>query len=237
MLKISNLHYAYLNNKVLYGVEMCLEDSKIYCLAGHNGSGKTTIINLLTNILKLQEGSINYNNLEMNDFLKQREIYYIASDFYLPEYFSGREYLKFMACLYQVSFKETEVQQLCELFKIKNRLSDLISEYSYGMKRKLQLICAFLLKRQLLILDETLSGLDLEALIITKKLLRRYVRGGKVILFATHDLHLAEQLCDEVFILRSGIIVANGTIEKLKCEYKRSFEELFLYLSGLNYVK
>ena len=122
--------------------------------------------------------------------------------------------------------REEQIQKLAELFKITDSLGDLISSYSHGMKQKLALIGAFIHKPKLLVFDEPFVGLDPEAAFHLKNLMKEACQNGSAIFFSTHVLEVAEKICDTVSIIKSGHLIANGTMEEIKGHH--SLEDIFM---------
>lgn len=112
------------------------------------------------------------------------------------------------------------------MFKITDSLGDLISSYSHGMKQKLALIGAFIHKPKLLVFDEPFVGLDPEAAFHLKNLMKEACQNGSAIFFSTHVLEVAEKICDTVSIIKSGHLIANGTMEEIKGHH--SLEDVFM---------
>lgn len=126
-------------------------------------------------------------------------------------------------------------KKLIELFDMQDSLNKPIETYSHGMKKKTQLIAAFMLNSKFIVLDEPFRGLDVEAIIITKKIMHRYIEQGGSILLSTHDLIGAERLCNEISIISQGKKVAEGTVDELKKNYNsENLEEVFMKVSMLS---
>ena len=153
---------------------------------------------------------------------------YIPDNPDLYEYVTGIQYLNYICDMFSVSKKDRkeQIQKLAELFKITDSLGDLISSYSHGMKQKLALIGAFIHRPKLLVFDEPFVGLDPEASFHLKNLMRKACQNGSAIFFSTHVLEVAEKLCDTVSIIKSGKLIASGTMEEVKGRH--SLEDIFM---------
>ena len=144
---------------------------------------------------------------------------------------TGKEYIDFVSKIY-IDIKEDFKNNLVNLFHIDTYLNEPIKTYSHGMKKKIQLITAFMVKSKAMILDEPYRGLDVEAIIILKKLIRKYVSNGGSAIISSHDLVSAEQLCDRMAIISCGSLLELGTIEDLKYRYQTDdIDEVFLKCS------
>jgi ABC-2 type transport system ATP-binding protein len=235
MLEISSLSKMYKKNQwVVKDFNLHINPGEIVAIAGPNGAGKTTIINCVLGILQATKGDIHLLQKYTNQtkYFKQR-IAYVPDELLLPEALTGEEYLDFVSSMYEHDQKEKRAA-LIEIYDMKKALKEPIDTYSHGMKKKTQLIAAFMLDTLIMILDEPFRGLDVEAIIMTKKLMKKYKESKSSILLSTHDLLAAELLCDRVAILSKGKKLADGTIKELKATYhEKNLEEIFLTVSEL----
>ena len=132
------------------------------------------------------------------------------------------------------SERETRIRNYAERFGLTDDLAQPISEYSHGMKQKLAVISALLHEPKLILMDEPFVGLDPTASHQLKTIMREHCDRGGAIFFSTHVLEVAEKLCDKVAIIRSGRLVASGTMEAVKGD--QSLEDVFLELEGERHV-
>ena len=235
MLSVKNLGKKYLNG--IWGIsEFSLEVScgEIVCIAGPNGSGKTTVINCILDVLNITTGTIHYNEISSKSEMYKKNVAYVSDDTILLDALTGREYIDFTARMYNLR-DETKQKSLIQLFNLNHALNQVISTYSHGMKKKTQLICAFMLDCKMIVLDEPSRGLDVESIIFLKKLIHKFIKKGGSILLSTHDLIAAEILCDRICIISNGKKIAEGTPETLKEKYEASdLEEVFMKSSLLS---
>ena len=161
---------------------------------------------------------------------------YIPDNPDLYEFLSGIKYLNFIADVYGVgkTERETRIRNYAERFGLTDDLAQPISEYSHGMKQKLAVISALLHEPKLILMDEPFVGLDPTASHQLKTIMREHCDRGGAIFFSTHVLEVAEKLCDKVAIIRSGRLVASGTMEAVKGD--QSLEDVFLELEGERHV-
>lgn len=164
----------------------------------------------------------------------KQKLAYVPDELLLPDALSAAEYLDFVSSMYNCTSNEKR-RQLIELFDMKEALQEPIETYSHGMKKKTQLIAAFMLESEFVIMDEPFRGLDIEAVINTKKLMKRYAATQGSILLATHDMLSAEELCDKIAIISKGVKMDEGKVKELKVKYScNSLEEVFLKASMLS---
>ncbi len=190
---------------ILNNINLRIEQNKIYGLIGLNGTGKTTLINILLGLDSDFNGKINYIGLN-----KEKDVFYIPSDCYIPLYLTGDEYCSYLHKLKGKKLNNNGFNDLCELFKVdKNKL---IEHYSYGMKKKIQLITAILLKCKLYVFDELTSGLDIETVLLIEKILSSRL---STYIISSHEIDFIERVSDEILLINNKTIESvNGDIRK-----------------------
>lgn len=231
MLYVDNLTKTY-NNKIvaIKDLSFSLNINKVLGLVGPNGSGKTTTINLILGTIKSNSGEILYENYKNDSLEFKKKVGYIPDDLILPESLTGREYIDFILSIYSIK-ESNKLNKLIKLYNMQDFLDILIKEYSHGMKKKIQIIVAFSLESELIIIDEPFRGLDIESIIITKQLFKSFIKSGSILL-CSHDLNLIEELADEVIMLYKGDTVAKGTSSFLKEKFEcNDLEEVFMNVS------
>ena len=231
MLKIIDLHKSYGTKEVIKGLNLEVEDGKIYGFIGHNGSGKTTTIKAICGIHTFEKGDILINGLSIkdNDIECKKIMAYIPDNPDLYENMKAITYLNFIANIYQMdtNIAKRRIEYLAKELEIYDNLSDQIKSLSHGMKQKVALISAFMHEPKLLVLDEPFVGLDPKASFILKNKMKELCDRGSSIFFSTHVLEVAEKLCDKVAILKDGVIMLEGDTDDILAQGK-SLEELFL---------
>lgn len=217
MLNIENVSYSYdKKTKVLDNLNLKVEKGDFLALIGPNGCGKTTLIKLICDLLEKQVGMIEMNGLDHKDFKIKQEVLYLPSEDILPEFLTGREYINLMLDLYSVSINSDYLIRLTKYYSFEAALDVLIEEYSHGMKKKIQIIAAMLIDPQLLIVDETLNGMDVESREVTKLLFMNFSGPEKTIIMCSHDLNLLEEMCNKVVILYDGKIHTQESIDHVR---------------------
>jgi ABC-2 type transport system ATP-binding protein len=153
---------------------------------------------------------------------------------YLPEKLTAREYVELIAGLYQLDLREARQrgEELLRLFGLEERGDELLGGYSHGMRQKAALTGALLHQPQAFFLDEPTVGLDPRSARLIKDILRQVAGRGTSVFMSTHILEIAERMCDRVFIISQGAIVAAGTLEDLRAGGDASLEDIFLSLTG-----
>lgn len=154
---------------------------------------------------------------------------YIPDNPDLYEYLTGIQYLNFVADVFLVSAKDREdrIKKYAGEFNITESLGDLISTYSHGMKQKLAIISALVHEPKLLILDEPFVGLDPQAAVILKDIMREICKAGGAVFFSTHVLDVAEKLCNKVAIIKDGDVLDSGNMSDIVRD-GQSLEDIFM---------
>ncbi|MVX63523.1 ATP-binding cassette domain-containing protein [Clostridium chromiireducens] len=238
MININNITKSY--NGSYYAVNnlnLEIQDGKIYGLLGPNGAGKTTTIKIITGIISPTKGTIEINGIDINkDPIKAKEQFGYVPD--SPDMFlrlKGIEYLNFMADVYRVSKDERiyRIDEMSKRFEMSLALGDKIQTYSHGMRQKIVLMGVMIHRPKIWILDEPMTGLDPKSAFILKEMMREHADARNTVIFSTHVLEVAEKVCDEVAIINKGQLIFNGTLEKLRDEFKEneSLEEMFLEMT------
>lgn len=202
---IEHLSKNYDKKQVLRDINFTFEAGKIYGLLGRNGAGKTTLFNCLNSDIKMDSGRFYFVTEEGVRAAEPEDIGYVLSTPTVPEFLTGREFLKFFMDIYEESIKNPKtIDEYFEYMHIDTDDRDkLLKDYSHGMKNKMQMLINIIAKPNLLLLDEPLTSLDVVVAEEMKQLLRS-LKDGRIILFSTHILDLALDLCDEIVLLSHG---------------------------------
>ncbi|HFI0795244.1 TPA: ABC transporter ATP-binding protein [Streptococcus suis] len=237
MIQFNHVSKAYGDTLALDDLDLTIESGEIFGLIGHNGAGKTTTISLLTSIIQASHGTISVDglNLEENRDEVKKRIAYVPDSPDIFLHLTAFEYWHFMGKVYGVD-KDTvnqAINKLATLFDMTSRQHEPIDSFSHGMRQKTIIIGALIPKPDIWILDEPLTGLDPQASFDLKQMMKDHAKGGNTVLFSTHVLSVAEQLCDRIGILRKGRLIFVGSLEELKSQYPdKDLETIYLELAG-----
>ena len=214
-LEIKNLNKSYGKKEVLKNINFTFEEGKIYGLLGRNGAGKTTFFNALNEDIKIDSGECFLDNKK----LETSDIGYVVSTPQVPEFLTGREFLQFYLDINKDNIKDLkDIDYYFDLVKLnKEDQNLLLKEYSHGMKNKIQMLINIIANPKVILLDEPLTSLDIVVQEEMKKLFKDY-KENHIIIFSTHILELAVDLCDEIIILNNKQI---ELIEKKDLNTKR----------------
>lgn len=218
-------------------ISFFIKPGEIVGFAGPNGAGKTTVIKMLTGILKPTSGTAIINGFDITkDPIKAKKSFaYIADNPDILIQLTGLEYLNFIADMYEVSegYRKEKIHTLAERFGMTDVLNTQMREYSHGMRQKLMVISALIHNPPAWILDEPMTGLDPAAAFELKQMMREHAQAGNAVLFSTHVLEVAEQLCNRILIVKDGKIIEEGTLDYLKLNNPgMTLEEIFVKLTG-----
>lgn len=212
---------------------------EIYGLLGPNGSGKTTTIKSIIGLIQPNSGTVkvdNYNPIK-NPLKVKSKIGYVAEKPVLYDSLSPRGFLEFVASIREIDQKSIDnvISQLADVFDVGTYFDSPIATLSTGMKQKIAIIASLIHQPPILLLDEPLSGLDAKTNRIMKDLLSLHTKSGRAVLFSTHIMEVAENICTRIGIIYNGQIIAEGTLDELKNKigYKtETLEEVFLKLTN-----
>ena len=231
-LTVEGLSKTFKKNTVVNSLNFCLESGQIVALTGPNGAGKTTTLKCIMGLLNPTSGVIRVLGESTKSDAAKAQIAYIPE---IPELYpmlTVWEHLQFVALAYGVSGWETHAEKLIETFDLSPKRDEICSSLSKGMKQKVSICCALLHNSSILLVDEPMIGLDPKAIKDFKTMLMTLRDEGTTILLSTHMLDTAENLCDEVMVMRTGNLIFKGSLEALKqylhAKESTTLEDLFL---------
>lgn len=237
MIEIKGVTQSYVaGTKIIDDMNLTIEDGMIFGFLGPNGAGKTTTLEMITGVLKIDQGDILIDGKSIvKEPMQAKKLFGFVPD--SPDAFeklTGLEYLNFIGDVYKVDAKTRleRITKLAKEFEIYDSLRNRIQSYSHGMKQKLLIISVLLYEPKNWILDEPMVGLDPKASYILKNLMKEHSSKGNTVFFSTHVLEVAEKICDKIAIINHGKIIFVGTIDELhqKLNSEDSLEESFLEL-------
>lgn len=207
-LMLNGIRKNYGEKEVLRDITFPFEQGKIYGLLGRNGAGKTTLFNCLSNETVMDAGAAQLRDASgaLRE-LTPEDIGYVFSTPVLPDFLTGREFLKFFMEINQDKIRPGKtIDDYFDLVKIDGEDRDrLIKGYSHGMKNKVQMLCFMIARPPVILLDEPLTSFDVVVALEIKQLIRE-ISAEHIIIFSTHILQLATDLCDEIVVLNDGTL-------------------------------
>ena len=206
-LVVKNLKKNFEKKEVLKDINFEFEKGKIYGLLGRNGAGKTTFFNCLNEDLEIDSGEFFIEDNGKQRKMEAEDIGYVLSTPNVPEFLTAREFLKFFIDINKKRIKnEKTIDEYFDFMKIEEEDRDrLLKDYSHGMKNKMQMLVNIIANPNVLLLDEPLTSFDVVVAEEMKQMLRE-IKKDNIIIFSTHIMELALDLCDEIVILNKGIL-------------------------------
>lgn len=237
MIKFENVQKRYGTKEALKDLTLTIPEGKIFGFLGHNGAGKSTTIKSLVSIIMPTSGEITVDgkSLKENRLEIKKRIGYVPDTPNMFLQLTAMEYWNLVAAAFDLSEveKNQKINNLASLFEIRQQVNNEIDSFSHGMRQKVIVIGALLSNPDIWILDEPMQGLDPQAAFDLKQLMREHAAQGNTVIFSTHNLDTAEQLCDELAILKKGELIYNGSVEDLLKEYpEESLETIYLEMAG-----
>lgn len=205
-----------------------LSKGRILALCGGNGAGKSTLIRMITGIIKPTTGYVTINGLNKNKHKKQflEQLGYMPDDYQFQKSMTTKETLDFYARIKNIS--KTRYLETLKEVGLLDKLNEKVGKFSKGMNQRLLLAQALLGKPNILILDEPTNGLDPYWVKQFCNLMLQAKKNGQTIIFSTHDLHIAEQIADEVLFLSDGEVISKGPINQyLDTGLYETFQQLY----------
>ena len=200
-LEVINLSKSYAKNKVLNGIDFTFESGKIYGLIGRNGAGKTTFFNSLNEDIDIDSGYFYLEDQYGRNPLDVKDIGYVISAPVVPEFLTAKEFITFFIEINKDRIENTDIDYYFDLVQIAKEDQDkLLRDFSHGMKNKMQILINIISNPKVILLDEPLTSLDIVVQEEMKKLFKK-LKKDHIIIFSTHILELAMDLCDEIVIL------------------------------------
>jgi len=239
MITITNLTKFFGKLTAVDRLTMRIESGELFGFLGPNGAGKTTTINMLTGLIRPTAGTAAICGYDIkNQGLQAKALTGLMPDTpYLYDTLTGRQYVRFIADLYEIPSRRSErrMAELLEMLDLVDAGDELIKSYSYGMQKKILLTAVLVHEPRVLFLDEPTSGLDPKSARTVKEILRLLCDRGCTVFMSTHILEIAERVCDRIGIINEGKLVTVGTMDELRQDntaVNRNLEEIFLELTG-----
>ncbi len=234
VIKVKNLSKHFDIIKAVDDISFSVRHGEIFGFLGPNGAGKTTTIRMLTGVLKPTAGDITIYG--RNAWKNQIAVKQIMGN--VPEManvymdLTGIQNLTFIGEVYGLSKHEREkkAEKLLKKFELYKRKDALAKKYSKGMKQRLLLCMALMSDPKILFLDEPTSGLDVQSSIIIKNLIKQYNKEGMTIFLTTHNMNVANEMCNRIAIINKGEIIQLDTLENLR-RLGKKYQVINLYLS------
>lgn len=237
MIEVIHADKFYDQKQALKDVNLTIKNGTVFGLLGHNGAGKSTLIKSLVSAHDLTNGKIKVDGQELTTHRQEikQKIGYVPDSPDLFLQLTAMEYWRLMIDIYRLNYQDVaaKMQEYIQLFSMEADQNTLISSMSHGMRQKVILIGALTLDPDIWILDEPLTGLDPQSAFELKELIKKHVANGNTVIFSTHILAIAQEVCDELAILKKGEVIYSGTVEDLLAmQPGKTLEEIYLSMTG-----
>ncbi|WP_408641500.1 ABC transporter ATP-binding protein [Spirosoma telluris] len=236
VIQLQDLYKSYGSTPVLKGINLSVSAGQVVGYIGPNGAGKSTTIKILIGMLPDYTGEATVLGLDVktNSLEIKRRIGYVPENAALYDTLTPMEYLQFIGQLYGLEFEQIERKalELLRLFQLNDYTNARMTTFSKGMRQKVLLISGLLHNPDVIFLDEPLSGLDANAVVLVKEIIRQLANSGKTIFYSSHLMDVVEKISDRIIIINQGQIIADGTFAELQHQRPESLEQLFAELTG-----
>ncbi len=229
---LNNFSKKYSGSKVYSVKDANLEvkGGEIFGFLGPNGAGKSTIIKSIVGIQPITDGQIlvcGYD-VETQSIEAKKQIGFVPDHYALYEKLTGREYINYIADLYDVSIQDRNavIDDLVERFELKGSFDNQIKTYSHGMKQKITIMAALVHDPKVWILDEPLTGLDPNSIFQVKECMKDHAKKGNIVFFSSHIIDVVEKICDRIAIIKKGDVKVCKSVEEI--EKESSLEEFYM---------
>ncbi len=221
LLDVRNVSKSFADELIINDLSFCVKGGETFGLLGPNGAGKTTMMRMIMNILKPDSGEVLFNG-ELRENLKALHFGYLPEERGLYPRASVLDVLVYFGTLNNLAKRKAEVEAIRYLDRL--GLVDFadrpVNQLSKGMQQKVQFIAAFLHDPEVLILDEPFAGLDPINQIVLRDILAEYKQKNKILIISTHQMELAENLCDHICLINHGDVVLDGSLKKIKQDHR-----------------
>lgn len=230
MISLENVSKSFDGTHAVQNISISISDGEVFGLVGPNGAGKTTTIRMMTGLLRPDKGKILIGGFDITEEpLKAKAVLgYVPDKAFLYEKLTAMEFLIFIASVYSIKKSDalTRIENLFDLFGIKEIEDELIESFSQGMRQRLLFASALIHNPGALLIDEPFIGLDPFGVRLLKDVIKDLSGKGVTVFLATHSLHIAEEMCHKIGFIKKGLLVSIKTREQLR-NIEGGLERLF----------
>ena len=234
MIELSHLTRKFNEHVAVDDLSLNIPNGAMFGFLGANGAGKTTTLKMIMGLLQPTSGSVTIDGLNVaaNPIEVKSKVGYLPDEVFLYDYLTGRQFLDFVADIYNIKATEREekINNILISFGLEDAADDFAGNYSFGMKKKLALAGIVVHNPSLLILDEPFNGLDPQATRDFKNMLKKMSKEGTTIIFSSHVLEVVEKMVTHVGIINKGKLKICDSIESIVKNYK-SLEKAFFAMT------
>ncbi len=237
IIEIKNLVKSYGNKQVLHGINLNINAGQIIGYIGPNGAGKSTTVKILCGLIDDFDGDVTVfgQDLRTQQFEIKKRLGYIPENAALYESLTPLEFMQFVGRMRSLNDAAIiqKAEALMDIFEMKKNLNQRIATFSKGMRQKVMICSALLHNPEIIFMDEPLSGLDANSVIMVKEMLTHLAHDGKTIFYSSHLMDVVEKISDRIILIDQGKVIADGPFSELSSlSNDATLEKLFTRLTG-----
>ena len=238
IISLQSVHKSYGIKQVLNGINLTIQAGQVIGYIGPNGAGKSTTVKILCGLIDDYEGTVEVAGINLRDDLLavKRKIGYVPELAELYDVLTPREFLTLMSELYELPevTAQERILKMLQALGLEGQIDQRMDTFSKGMKQKVLIISGILHNPDIIILDEPLSGLDANSVLIIKDLISKLASEGKTIFYCSHMMDVVEKVSDLIVLIHQGTVIAQGTIQELQAQSgnNSSLENIFAQLTS-----
>jgi ABC-2 type transport system ATP-binding protein len=239
IISLKNVFKRYGDKQVLKGINMEIFPGQVIGYIGPNGAGKSTTVKILCGLISDYEGEVIIEGINVKDdpIAVKSKIGYVPELAELYDVLTPAEFLGFMAELYNMptELATSRISRMLAAFGLEGNMHQRMDTFSKGMRQKVLITSGLLHNPDIIILDEPLSGLDANSVIIVKDLISKLAKDGKTIFYCSHMMDVVEKVSDRIVLINEGTVIADGSIEELRQQQgNQSLESIFAQMTSKN---
>ncbi len=229
-IQCQNVDKSYGKKRVLDSIDLDVPEGNFYGLVGMNGSGKTTMIKAILDLISIDGGSVNLFGKPHHKVSSREQVAYLPDRFSPPLYLKGKDFIRYMLELHSSNINSADIDKMLDALELDREIMESsVGRLSKGMTQKLGITSCLLSNKSLLILDEPMSGLDPKARVLFKKQLLNLKQRGLTVFFSSHVLADVDELADSMSVLHKSRILYQGTSTEFKQAYNgKNLEEAYI---------
>lgn len=236
IIRLINVVKNYGDKNVLKGINLDIYPGQVIGYIGPNGAGKSTTVKILCGLISDYEGEVWIEGIDLKQdpLSAKRKIGYVPELAELYDVLTPAEFLGFMAELYEIpkEMAEERIQKMLAALGLDANMNQRMDTFSKGMRQKVLIISGLLHNPDIIILDEPLSGLDANSVIIVKDLISKLAKDGKTIFYCSHMMDVVEKVSDRIVLINEGMVLADGSFEELQTQQgNQSLEKIFAHMT------
>jgi ABC-2 type transport system ATP-binding protein len=239
IITLKNVFKSYGDKQVLKGINMEIYPGQVIGYIGPNGAGKSTTVKILCGLISDYEGEVIIEGINLKDdpITVKSKIGYVPELAELYDVLTPAEFLGFMAELYNMpkELASNRIAKMLAALGLEDNMHQRMDTFSKGMRQKVLITSGLLHNPDIIILDEPLSGLDANSVIIVKDLISKLAKDGKTIFYCSHMMDVVEKVSDRIVLINEGTVIADGSIEELRQQQgNQSLESIFAHMTSKN---